>query len=263
MNDSMNDTMSNERAFCAALLNPDMPVPHGITSWNGSDPAQRFAVYRNNVTVSLVEALCTAFPVVRAMVGDDFFREMARVFLRAQPPRSPVLATYGTGFPAFIAQFPPAATLAYLPDLARLEAARTQAYHAADAASLPPQAFASTAETALPGLRVKLHPTARILASPYAIVSLWAAHQGLLDLETLDPLVGEDALVLRPEMEVQVLLLPPGTAVMLTALDAGLPLGEAALHAAETPGFSLPDALGLLITSGVATHLTLEPEDAP
>ena len=49
--------MSTQTAFAAALLDPDLPPPDRLIAWNGSDPARRFAVYRNNVVVSLVDAL--------------------------------------------------------------------------------------------------------------------------------------------------------------------------------------------------------------
>ena len=115
--------MSGPAAWCAALLDPDREVPPGLSTWNGSDPAQRFAVYRNNVTVSLMDALAETFPVCQAMVGAPHFRDLARAFVRRHPPRSPVLARYGHGFADFIAECTLAAPWPYLPDLARLELA--------------------------------------------------------------------------------------------------------------------------------------------
>lgn len=53
--------MSHQQAIAAALLDPAQPCPPGLTTWNGSDPAHRFAVYRNNVIVSLVDALADTF----------------------------------------------------------------------------------------------------------------------------------------------------------------------------------------------------------
>jgi hypothetical protein len=119
-------------AFAEALLARDFDCPPGLRTWNGSDPGTRFAVYRNNLVVSLVDALADTYPVVQEMVGVEFFRAMAREFVRVQPPASPVLAHYGAGFAEFIEDFPPAAGLPYLPDLARLELMRVEVYHAAD-----------------------------------------------------------------------------------------------------------------------------------
>lgn len=131
-------------AFAAALLNPDLPPPTGLCARNGSDPSIRFAVYRNNVIFSLIDALADSFPVVQMLVGETFFRAMAREFAYQYPPRSPVLAQYGADFPGFIGDFQPAASLPYLADVARLEYAYIQAYHAADAAALPASQFAQT-----------------------------------------------------------------------------------------------------------------------
>ena len=70
-------------AFAEALLSPESDHPPGLRTWNGSDPGPRFAVYRNNLVVSLVDALADTYPVVQEMVGVEFFRAMAREFVRA------------------------------------------------------------------------------------------------------------------------------------------------------------------------------------
>src|SRR6266852_5119664 len=122
-----------EASFAGALLDAERPIPRGITAHNAAIPTRRFAIYRNNVVAGLVKALKSRFPVVEKIVGEEFFAAMARVFVVERPPRSPVLAIYGDEFATFIAAFEPARELAYLADVARLEAARTRAYHAADA----------------------------------------------------------------------------------------------------------------------------------
>ena len=108
--------------------------PDGLAAWNGSDPAARFAVHRNNVVASLVDALAETFPVSQELVGEEFFRAMAKALRAAHRRRARcVLATYGDAFPAFVERFPPAQALPYLADVARLEMARVRAFHAADA----------------------------------------------------------------------------------------------------------------------------------
>ena len=117
--------MSHQQAIAAALLDPAHPCPPGLTAWNGSDPARRFAVYRNNVIVSLIDALADTFAVTQELVGEAFFRAMAREFAYANPPTSPLLAFYGDTLPDYIEHFPPAASVPYLADVARLDADET------------------------------------------------------------------------------------------------------------------------------------------
>lgn len=250
--------MSDQPLFAAALLDPDAPCPAGLIAWNGSDPARRFAVYRNNVVVSLIDALANAFPVTQELVGEDFFRAMAGVFVRHAPPTSVLLAEYGDGLPAFIEQFEPARSVPYLADVARLERLRVRAFHAADADPLAPdrvvQALADPER--LPTLQVGCHPSLGVLSSRYAVVSLWAAHQGIGDLASIDPAVPESALVVRVGREVQVGALPPGGDALIAGFANGLALGEAAAQAASSHhDFDLTMALALLLRYGALTSL--------
>jgi hypothetical protein len=231
-----------QRVFAEALLDPQRPVPF---------PPARFAVYRNNVTVGLVDALAKRFPVTQRIVGEEFFRAMARVYVRAHPPSSPLLVEYDNDFPGFIAAFEPASGLPYLPDVARLEAARTHAYHAADAAPLAASSLQLLDEATLAGLRLVPHPATAIIRSAYPIVTIWAMNTGERALAPIEHWQGEDALVTRPVFEVFVRALPPDGAEFLLALFAGRTLGEAAEAAlGETEAFDLVANLAGMISSG-------------
>ena len=250
--------MSDQTTFAAALLDPERPCPPGLSTWNGSNPARRFAVYRNNVLVSLIDALADSFPVTQQLVGEEFFRAMARIYAGAHPPTSAIMATYGTDFPDFVAAFPPAAGLPYLADVARLEMLRVAAYHAADMAPLSAARIGEMLadEVALPGCRVSLHPSLGILRSPHAVVSLWAAHQGLGELASVVPERAEAALVLRVGLEVEISEISPATAVFLGALQAGQALGAALEATAAVDGvFDLISILARLIQNGAITAL--------
>ena len=83
--------MSDQRTFANALLAPDQTCPEGLFSSNGADPASRFAVYRNNVHSSLINALAAAYPVTLQLVGDEFFRAMAGLYVQASPDRKSVV----------------------------------------------------------------------------------------------------------------------------------------------------------------------------
>lgn len=234
---------ASQSAFAHALLHADHPLPPGLTTARGQADATRFALYRNNVFVGLTRALAQRFPVCERLVGEDFFLGMARSYAQVHQPNGPIICAYGDEFPDFIAQFPPAAGVPYLPDVARLEAAWTRAYHAAD---LPPADMAHLAALpadALPGARLVPHPAAALVRSDHPVGSIWAAHQGT-DLVAVPDWRPEDVLVTRPDMVVTVHVLPPGDALFAQDLFAGATLAVAAQTAlAHDPAFDFGAAL--------------------
>ena len=255
----------SQAEFAAALLCPELPCPAGLTAWNGSDPAARLAVHRNNVVSSLIDALADTFPVVQELVGTEFFRAMASVFVRRSPPRSRVLALYGEAFPSFVERFQPAQAVPYLADVARLEMARVRAYHAADAPAAPAGSLQSALASGerIGELRLAPHPSMSVLVSRYAIVSLWAAHQGEGDLGAIEPDVGEAALVVRAGLEVRVLRLSQGAAAFVAAIQDGQPLGGAAAIAMHAEAeFDLSGVVSLLLGHGALSSIHL-PENPP
>jgi hypothetical protein len=243
-----------QAAFAAALADPAQPVPGGLTAWHGGTPARRFAVYRNNVTVSLMEALGARYPAVKAIVGDDFFAALARLYVSAHPPRSPLMMTYGGEFADFLAGFEPAQSLPYLPDVARLEDARSRAYHAADAAPLDPAMLAGLTPEQVAGLRFAPHPALALLRSPHPVVTIWAMNAGEIAPAPIEHWEGEDALVTRPHLTVEIHRLPPGASAFIAALTEGLTLTEAAAHGAQAAvAFDLSATLALTLASGAVT----------
>lgn len=237
--------------FTRALLDPALPCPPGLIARNGSDPSHRLAVHRNNMVVSLVEALADSFPVVRQLVGDEFFRAMAALFVRESPPTTPLLAQYGAHFPAYVERFAPARSVPYLADVARLELARVRAYHAADASVLSEGQIAAALATGeqIEHLRFVLHPSVSLVASDHSIVSIWLAHQGPSEPDALPIGGAEQALVLRRGGdEVVVLNLEEGDYAFLAAIVDGEPFGAAAASAqARSASFDLQSALALLL----------------
>lgn len=249
--------MSGHGAFAAALLDPDRQLPAGLRAWNGSDPTLRFNVHRNNVLASLIEALATTFPVIQALVGVDFFRALASMYARQLPPVSRILFEYGRDFPDFVARSAPAGDYPYLADIGRLEYSRVEAFHAADAEALDGDAFRSIQQQPqrLFDARARLHPACRILRSSHAVFSIWAAHQGLVAIESVALGQPEDVLVFRPAHEVRVLALPPGGAAFLDSLASRRTLGESASIAGKEAGFDLAANLRGLVEHALAVEL--------
>ncbi len=251
-----------QRDLAQALLDPALPVPGGLVGPDGSPSARRFAVYRNNVVIGLAATLATSFPAVCRIVGDEFFQTMAAAFARATPPSSPILLDYGAGFADFIAACPPASSLPYLPDVARIERAWREAYHAAEAAALFAEDLAEIPGERAAALRLALHPSLRLVRSRFPALTIWRMNvaDGVpapVDLEA----GGEDALILRPAADVTVLSLPPGAAELVTALARGESLGEAAACALDAaPAFDLAGALAALIAAGAFVAYDLDEE---
>jgi hypothetical protein len=139
-----------------------------------------------------------------------------------------VLLEYGAGFPAFISGFEPIATLPYLAEVARIERAWVEAYHAAEAPPLDPAALAAVAPQRVGELRFTLHPSLRAVRCRYPALTIWRMNvadgvPGAVDLTAGD----QDVLVVRPAAHVEVRALPAGGAQLLSALGRGRRLAEA------------------------------------
>jgi hypothetical protein len=237
-----------QSAFRTALLDPAAAVPPYLRDPGGAAAGRRFAVYRNNVAVGLADALAAQFPLLRQLVGDAFFRDLAGVFLRAHPPRTPVMARYGEALPAFLESFDPVAHLGYLPDVARLEVAMRQSYHAADTA--PVADIGKLAQVAPERARLHLAPWLRLVRSEWPVWSIWAANtQGSPPPDTVR---AEDAVVVRRGFDPVPVMAGPGEAAVIAALRDGSPLAEAAGRAPE----ALDGAIALLAREGAICNVT-------
>lgn len=231
-----------QAAFAQALMNPEAAVPDGIVDPQGRPAPKRFSVYRNNVASSLREVLEAAFPTVRKLVGEEFFGAMAVVFLRAHPPKSRMLMLYGAEFAHFLESFPPVAHLGYLPDVARLDQAIRESYHAADGTPLPDAKFQRLLGEDLADLRVSLAPSLRLVRSAWPLYAIWAANT---EGGPAPKAEAQDVVVLRAAFDPRPHLLPAGGAVFLAGLQAGKTFGESIEDAGEA--LDLAGVLGLLI----------------
>tara|TARA_R110000787_G_scaffold16622_25_gene50886 strand:+ start:137101 stop:137898 length:798 start_codon:yes stop_codon:yes gene_type:complete len=246
-----------QAAFAAALPAPHLPAP-GFTSGPAQSHAdRRFNIYRNNHVSSLIDVLAAGFPVVRALVGDEFFRAMTAEYIRQHPPRTPVLLAYGETFPDFIASFPPAGSLPYLPDMAKLERAMAESLNAGDADPLTINALASIDPAALADQRLILHPSARWVESDWPVISIWQAHQTSGTNPSPDARAGaERAIILRPDLTVDLHRAEPGAYKFYCDLASGSTLGDASDALGEEAAAILPGLLGTAFAMGLVTAIS-------
>ena len=247
------------KAFSPGLFRPDLAVPEDMMAGAGKVGQSRYNVYRNNVTVSLIDALAAVYPAVQRITGTEFFRAMARFYVRASPPVSPLLFEYGRGFPDFIESYEFAQNMPWLADTARIERAWLDAYHAADRPVMAARALTAVPPAALADLRFCVHPAARIVRSIYPAVAIFVMNRREGPVSSLKSSAAEDALITRPEQEVIVSRLPAGGAVFLSSLLQGMSLGVSASNAFEqAPDFDLSANLASMITAGVFTSINRE-----
>lgn len=247
---------SDQTGFSNALLDPESGTPPLLRGRGDEIPVRRFNVYRNNVVVSLVDAIASTYPAVLALTGEEFFRAMAREFCVGNPPKSPVLIDYGGDFPAFVEGFPPAQSIPYLADVARIEWAYTRAWHAEDADPVAIGLLGEIPAEDVAQARFRLHPSVRVVRSRFPAVSIWADCTGRSENTSVDLAVAEDGLIVRPGIEVDVRILPPGGAGFISALAQGETLGDAAGHASETSHlFDLSSHLAGLFDAGCVAEI--------
>ena len=251
-----------QHAFAVALVDPAAPAPAGLTTARGVPDPKRFAVYRNNVVAGLGKALESRFPVTLRLVGEEFFRRMARAFIEVNRPRSPLIAEYGDELPAFIEGFAAAASVPYLADVARLEALWSRAYHAADSAALSVDTLATLPADKLAEARLAPHPSAAILSSDRPVGSIWAAHQEA-EVRPIGHSGAETVLVVRPDADVTVHILPANDIAFARALLGGAALGDAAETAYAADGsFDFGSALVGLVGLGAFTAIVFSEKGA-
>lgn len=234
----MPESMVSQTAFRAALLDPFAPTPEGLSVTRGVDKTKRFAVYRNNVTMSLLRALEANTPMTQSLMGEDMFKSIALGFVRACPPRSRRMALYGADLAAYLSTHEALQDYPYLADMAALEHARLIAYHSADAAPLTAQAWQNLPLETLLRFPLTVHPAVQVVRSNYALWDLWhhavALRAGEATTSEFDLEQPQDVLITRPQWDIEMQLLPAGGADLIHLLQQGMPL-EAALakHTSE------------------------------
>jgi hypothetical protein len=218
------------------------------------------SVYRNTSLSGLVEALGDNYPVVRALIGEAMFENVAVDYATAQPPTSPIMALYGRRFADWIEAKGWSGQTPYLADVARIERLHLESLFARDAAPLQPDALAEIGPDAWNLTRLHLHPATRFHWSPMPAMSIWIAHQqttlGMIQPEWR----AEGALFTRPQSTVEARVLDAPAHRFLCAIRRGETIGVAALLTAELhPQADLGGLFRTFIETGVfAAHTSPE-----
>lgn len=243
-----------QREFMAWVLGDARSAAGESVRGNGLTPDARLGIYRNIVFNNLTATLATDYPVIKRLVGNDFFDGMAARYIREEPSRSGNLQNFGARFPEFLVCVPEAASLPYLADVARLEWARQEGLLAGSAMPLDPAQLAHVAEDQQATLSLELHPSVRLLESSYPVLDIWLFCQDPQDghLNLNGP--GQRVMLWRDGNQIAMRVIDAGMYALLSAMQHNVSLVSAHQPAiAANPDFDLNAALQILFADGVIT----------
>jgi uncharacterized protein (UPF0276 family) len=222
---------ASQQLFAGALFDARQ-TPQVLTQFKGAQNEHRFALYRGNLSATWDKTLAAVYPVIRQLVGEEFFGGLAQAYGRAHPSDSGDLNRFGAHFATFLRHFPHVADYPYLPDMATLEWTLHRAHYAPSAEAVTPQQMAALSPEQIETARMQLHPACTLLASDWATIALWQAHQPGSGVEFPAELALPcHGLVTRPQWKTLVLPLDAASHAALSVLAAGGEFG-AALDAA-------------------------------
>lgn len=247
-----------QQQFTESLLD-DLKIELAETFQAKSEESrsQRFAIYQNNVFYSLTTALGDLYPVVKKLVGEDFFTGTASYYLRVCPPQQAAMVHFGQDFPEFLTQFEHTQTMPFLAEVARLELARHRTYHATDKTPVSVEAFSQIAPEQLADATTELHPSLQLVQANSPIFSIWQTNQDDQEQEesiNLDE--PQHVLVVRAVYNVAMYAVDSGTYHFVKELQHGRAIEQAIGNTFEQVGeFDVSNAIQLLVQEQFITNI--------
>lgn len=213
---------------------------------------QQINIYRDSILGSLATALSQIFPVCQKLVGDDFFNYMACQFIYRTHSHSPDLADYGEHFSDYIRQFPAAAGLPYLADVATLEWAWHRAFNAADQDPLDIDRLSHYKPQQQASLIFKLPVSGHLITSEFPIDKIWQVNQDnytddeQVDLET----GGVKLLVWRQAYDMRIDALNPNEWWLLNAIDQHQHFTDICVQLEQHPDMDIATLMPQCVSNG-------------
>ena len=237
-----------QQQFQRAILQPE--------SVEQSSYGVGLRMYQNTVTSGLIDVLSANYPTVLQLVGETWFRDMARYYVSVHFPAEPSLALYGAELPEFLQQLPSTQTLAYLPGIAHLDRLWTESHFAADAPTLQAQHLQALSLSQLSGVALSLHPATRYRWCEHGEAIIWQHHRAATWPDKLPnklkvEVMAEGVLITRPQGAIQIQSVSAPEHQFVTAIAADAVLGEAAEQVLQAyPTLHFPELFAKLIHGG-------------
>lgn len=220
--------------------------PEGLTELIRGDDRlsarDRLAIYANAYFYRILDVCREDFPATVALLGDAHFHNLITGYLLDYPPTEPSIQYAGCQLAEFLRGHPLRANRPFIADLARLERALIESFHAVDATPLAAAALSALTPAEWPALELALHPAVHILDLEWHVeVVVRAVEEGRTPLApTPGPL---KLLVWRRNSRVHYRELEPGEAAALTLAKDGATFAAICTAVAEESRTADPSPL--------------------
>lgn len=251
--------LSDQALQCAiahSIWHRDGPDLAPLLRKGSFDPVRRFNIYRNNTFSSLTATLVAVFPVTLQLLGESYFRHVASLFIRSNPPEEARLVRYGGNFARFLARLDDLSEMPFIADTARLEWLIAEALDAPVLPACGLEQLDDGLEETVPELR--LQPSLRLMLSRWPALMIWSAHQAGGDLDTLATIRREpERIVLwRNKDSVRFLRLDAPHFSLFHGLKRRMDLESTIGRSlGRAPGFDIAAALGALFADGLIVSI--------
>lgn len=138
---------------------------------------EQLFIYQQSIHDGLINALQQIYPVCVKLVGDRYFYSMAKKYVLSTPSRSADLSHYGKSFSTYIKQHPVLTSVPYLSDIAKLEWAYHQIFHAKNETELNIESIYKYSAEQLTKCIFSLPISHHFITSHFPVDRIWEMHQ--------------------------------------------------------------------------------------
>jgi hypothetical protein len=135
----------------------------------------RVDIYANMYFYRIRDALKEDFPATLAVLGDANFHNLVTGYILEYPPTQPSISHCGSHLAEYLRRHPMRDSAPFIADLAALERASVEVFLGADAVAMEPDTLRALAPRDWPALKLRLHPSAQILALEWRVSELLRA----------------------------------------------------------------------------------------
>ena len=134
---------------------------------------KRLGIYADGYRLRIIEALASAYPILKAWLGDDLFDKTARSYIDQHPSTYRNMRWVGDVMCEHLTKTLPKHPIAA--EIAQFEWALSLAFDAEDAPTLTLQNLAKIPPEKWGDLRFKFHPAVQLFSQKYNVLLVWQA----------------------------------------------------------------------------------------